>query len=98
MPKKKRDEKEPDSTRISDNALRIEGDATNTAFVIGDNNRLVQKASQPKPVEVLPYEGNKWLLVSLGRWIMRALFHGNMEHSLKPYTLGMSALTAIELY
>ena len=60
--------------------------------MIGNDNRLVQKASQPKPVEVLPYEGNERLLVPIGRWIMRRFFHGNMNHSLKPYTLVVSVL------
>ena len=55
---------------------------------------MVQKASQPKPLEVLPHEGNQRLLVDFGRWIMRTFFHGNMNHSLLPIWIVVSVIAA----
>lgn len=88
----------PSSSQYSDNRLKVEGDANTTAFVVGDNNRVDLRATQPKPLEVLAYEGNERLLVPLGRWIMRTFFHSNMNHSLKPFTLVISVLAVATGY
>jgi predicted nucleic-acid-binding Zn-ribbon protein len=88
----------PASIEVSESSFNTGDNAINSPIIIGNNNRVGPNTSQPKPVEVPPYDGIERLLVPFGRWIMRTFFHGNMNHSLKLVWLVISVLTVTTGY
>ena len=88
--KQKKNKDENGSTRI-----KIGDNNRNTAVIVGDNNQLIQKNIEPKPLQVPPNDENEGLLISFGRWLMRSFFHGDMKHSLTPFTIVLGIIAAI---